>query len=126
MRGIKRALVGGSAIALVSAGAALATQPRLHGGYVYRSHHCTVIVKSWKTGQLLFDINGYFNNLNPHPVPIGRDGSFSYTGPAMNDYRRTATIHLKGRFVSRDEAKGTYKAPCGSGSFDARYNKNIS
>lgn len=123
---MKRALVGGLTAALVSAGAVLAAQPRLFGGYVYRGHHCVVIVKSWKKGQLLFDISGYYNNLNPHPVPIRKDGSFSYNGPARNDYGRTATIRLKGQFVTRDEAKGRWRAPCGSGRFDARYNPHIS
>jgi hypothetical protein len=43
----------------------------------------------------------------------------------MNDYGKTATIHLKGRFVSTDEAKGRWRAPCGSGRFDAKYDPNI-
>jgi len=122
---MRRASIAGPAVALVSAGAVLAAQPRLFGGYVYRSHRCVVIVKSWKRGQLLFDISGYYNNLNPRPVPIRKDGSFSYTGPARNGYGRRATIHLRGRFVSRDEARGTWRAPCGSGRFDARYDKYI-
>jgi hypothetical protein len=126
MRGVKRSLVGGSAVALVSVGAALAAQPRLHGGYVYRSRSCVVIVKSWHPRQLLFDISGYYNNENPQPVPIGKRGFFSYKGPAMHGDGQTATIHLKGRFVSTDEAKGRWRAPCGSGHFDAKYNPSIS
>jgi hypothetical protein len=58
MRGMIGGLIGGCVVALVSVGMALAAQPRLRGGYVYRGRGCVVIVKSWHKGQLLFDISG--------------------------------------------------------------------